>query len=444
MAILTLTSTNPKFSYIISKNPATIRDSGKPFQRELRQGQLYGWFSTDDQTFRLWFKDHPTRSSFADGVLSEFEYLDMTRYASPYLPIQMIQTALASASKDRHEGDIPGRSLGDPCDEDMFECTATVTILAPARSLMSSLARHYGEVATVTLVDIANGFVKVAVTSPTVFQTLNILQTLCILQAMQDKGSYVRLDKPALEKYLRVLSNSDAPYFVRYLFASRAVSDRGTFNTIRERIQGPGMTMFYGDTRRQRYDAVKQQLRGGERLFDIGCGEMFYALRLSKNYDFTYAVDADPELAVINSRKLEARKVENVESVNDEVSAFWVEDHIGLVTGADFLLTEVLEHMSKDDAFDVLSALLHSDARKIVVTVPNANFNKHYGLEGAFRHDDHQFEPTFEDWCDDMVTLAARYGWCVDNVPIGDVVGDQSVSTMSVFTRKENDAVIGT
>lgn len=427
MAILTLTSTNPKFSYIIAKNPATIRNSGKPFQRELRQGQLYGWFSADDQTFRLWFKDHQTRSSFADGVLSEFEYLDMTRYASPYLPIQMIQTALSSASKAKHEGDTAAE----------FETSATVMILAPARALMDSLTKHYSKAATVTLVDIANGFVKVTVTSPTVFQTLNILQTLCILQAMQDKGSYVRLDKPALEKYLRVLSNSDAPYFVRYLFASRAISDRGTFNTIRERIQGPGMTMLYGDTRRQRYDAVKQQLQGGERLFDIGCGEMFYALRLSKNYDFTYAVDADPELAGINSRKLEARKVENVESVHDEVDVDWVDHNYSLTSGSDFLLTEVLEHMPRHHAESLLVALLKSEARKIVVTVPNANFNKHYGLEGAFRHDDHQFEPTFEDWCDDMVTLAAQYGWDVDNVPIGDVVDDQSVSTMSVFTRAD-------
>ena len=98
-------------------------------------------------------------------------------------------------------------------------------------------------------------------------------------------------------------------------------------------------------------------------------------------------------------------------------------------------MTEVLEHMTRDRAESLLVSLLKSEARKIVVTVPNANFNKHYGLEGSFRHDDHQFEPTFEDWCDDMVTLAAQYGWDVDNVPIGDVVDDQSVSTMSVFTR---------
>ena len=431
MAILTLTSTNPKFSYIIAKNPATIRDSGKPFQRELRQGQLYGWFSADDQTFRLWFKDHPTRSSFADGVLSEFEYLDMTRYASPYLPIQMIQTALASASKAQHEDDTAAE----------FETSATVTILAPARTLMNSLAKHYSKVATVALVDIANGFVKVTVTSPTVFQTLNILQTLCILQAMQDKGSYVRLDKPALEKYLRVLSSSDAPYFVRYLFASRAVSDRGTFNTIRERIQGPGMTMFYGDTRRQRFDAIKGNLTGGHTLLDIGCGEMFYSLRLSSKYAEVWAIDADEELVGINARKITARKVENIGSECAEVDSKWVSDRNSILQGSDVLMTEVLEHMPRHHAESLLVALLKSEARKIVVTVPNANFNKHYGLEGAFRHDDHQFEPTFEDWCDSMATLAAEYGWSIDNVPIGDIVDDQSVSTMSVFTRTDNVAV---
>ena len=106
-------------------------------------------------------------------------------------------------------------------------------------------------------------------------------------------------------------------------------------------------------------------------------------------------------------------------------------------------MTEVLEHMQRHSAESLLTSMLKSEARKIVVTVPNANFNKHYGLEGVFRHDDHQYEPTFEDWCDDMVTLADFYGWCVDIVPIGDVVDDQSVSTMSVFTRRDNPAVTG-
>lgn len=426
MSILTLSSNNPKFSYIIAKNPSTIRESGKPFQRELRQGQLYGWFvGTGDQMFRLWFKDHPTKSSFADGVLGEFEYLDCSRYGSPYLPIMVIQTALATASKAPQEDD-----------SEEFEATAVTTVKVPSVRLLEQVTGHFGNQASIDSAEVCAGYYKVMVRARTVFRTLNILQALCVLLSMRDDATRVQLDRSGIEKYLRVLNNSNAPYYVRYLFGSRAITNRSLFNELKEQLQGEGMTLFYGDTRQQRYDAIVPHLTGKGTLVDIGCGEMFYSTRLSQRYEQVFAVDADEDLAGINKRKLESRKLENVESLHALASPEWVVENSALLNGADVLCTEVLEHMPAQDAGNLLGALLNSGAERVVVTVPNSNFNENYGIGDEFRHPDHHYEPTFEDWCDEMVMLAAHFGWNVDNIPIGDVVNGQSVTTLSVFTRK--------
>jgi hypothetical protein len=46
-------------------------------------------------------------------------------------------------------------------------------------------------------------------------------------------------------------------------------------------------------------------------------------------------------------------------------------------------------------------------------------------------------EPTFEEFSDDMVTIGAVTNYDVSVTPIGDRVGDISVSSMAVFTKKK-------
>ena len=427
MSLLTLSSTNPQFSFIIAKNPATIRESGKPFQRELRRGQLYGWFATqDNQTFRLWFRDHPTESSFADGVLGEFEYLDLTRYASPYLPIMMIQNALATAAKVQQDIDM-----------EHHVATAIVTVKVPSLRLLEQMQTHYEDQASIQATEMAKGYYKLMVSAPTVFKTLNILQVVCVLLSMRDDDTYVQLDRPGIEKYLRVINNSNAPYYVRYVFGSRAITNRSLFDSLKEQLQGEGMTLFYGDTRQQRYDAIVPHLKGKGTLYDIGCGEMFYSLRLANRYETVFALDADQEIAEANAGKLRARKLDTVQACHSIVDPLWVESELREGPDVDVLCTEVLEHMPREQADALLVALLKKDVRSVVVTVPNSNFNANYGMGEEFRHPDHHYEPSFEEWCDHTVTLAAEHGWDVNNLPIGDVVNDQSVATMSVFTRKK-------
>ena len=442
--IFTLTSDNPRFSFAISKNPATILESGKPFSRELRKGKVYGWFPhakvedgkvTGDQIFRLWFKDHPSESSFAGGVLENFEYLDKTRYSSPYLPIMMIQVALSTAQKTRQEDD------GD------YFTSAIWSMYAPDQRALQNFVKHYEEQARINVVNITDKYVRITLTAGSVFEVLNITIAMCIMQAMKDDSVYVRLDEPGVLKYLTALNNAEAPYYIRYLFASRAINNRHSFYKLRGDIEGIGMTMFYGDTRQQRFDAISYELTKSDydngqgmlpapnsetTLVDLGCGELWYATRLSKIYAQIIAVDADKELCEANERKVQHKKLDNVTVVNSDALKF-VEDGL-TYDECDVLLTEVLEHMPEDQADKLLRALLKSSARRVIATVPNKSFNDNYGLGEDFRHPDHFYEPTFEEWNDYCYTLAAELGVQASVKPIGDIVNDQSITTLCIFT----------
>lgn len=429
MAILSISSTNPAFSYVLCKNPATIHESGKPFQRSLRQGYLYGWFEDGGQTFKLWFKDHPMKSSFTK-THGDVEYLDTTRYASPMVYSSMVNEALRNAAAGMVEDVDTG-----------YSCTVTATVLTPQPRHLSSLSTCPG--LTVDALELHSGVHKLTITAPTIQQALNALLCLCLLQALSSQDCDVVLDKAAVSKYLSIMARCNASYLARYTLATKAIHNRDVFKRLKGAIEGPGITMFFGNTRQQRYDALahamlRSQAYGnrGNTLVDIGCGELFFSSRLAEHYELCVAYDADADEAARSARFAESRSI-LAEVLHQEVTPEFVQDSPEVFDGADVLITEVLEHIQEDQSDALLRALLCSGANRLFATVPNSDFNVNYGIPtGEYRHPDHKFEPSFADWADYCHQLAAEYGWSVDVAPIGDVVNDASVSTMTVFFKE--------
>ncbi len=104
LALLTIKSTNPQFSFILSKNP-----SSGLLVKSCRLGHLYGWFSLNNsQEYYIWFRDSDTEVSYKENPDDQFEYLDISRYNSPMFPANAITEMLGSASKKRHEQDSLG------------------------------------------------------------------------------------------------------------------------------------------------------------------------------------------------------------------------------------------------------------------------------------------------------------------------------------------------
>ncbi len=435
MSFMKIHSTNPNLSFILSKNPNTIRESGRAFMRKIRKGKAYGWFNEKDSEFKLWFKDSMIESSFAPERDENFEYLDKTRYGSPYIPIQFIQECLSSASKDQHEQDVEGEGL---------VTTITYPSLISSRRWVNQIGHQFSsQGCTVSMTDIGKSHALIQVTAPTVFKALNIVQIISILQSLGDKDTYVPTNKESLAKYLKVLNRAQAPYYPRYLVQMKIVQNRDLFNAVKEELQGPGMTMFYGDTARQRLDVIRQVLqRAGkaDSLVEVGCGDMFQTLRLVDAYHSIVAIDADPELTENNLGKVKGRSIDNVTPLCIEASYAYFEgnDEWSMFSDCDVLMSEVLEHMEKDEAQALLNGVLtRAEPNKVVVTCPNKDFNKHYGLtDDEARHWDHKWEPTRNEFIIAMNDVLPSNLWKVEVSSLGDVVDSDSVSLIAVFTKK--------
>jgi small RNA 2'-O-methyltransferase len=449
MAIVTIASTNPDLSWVLEKMPAAVSGSKKPYTKKLRDGVVYGWFLGAQSTlFRLWFRDSETSSSYADEAYKSFEYLDTTRYGSPYLPISIITNCLMTALKKPNEKDA---ATG-------FTTTVRMTIKVPNLRFFKLLQKAYLEKKGVyidahgitkgTHIDEApdpTEFYEVEVGASTVYQALNIACVVCIMQAVSDDQTDVTLNKEAIEKYVNCLNAADAPYFVRYLFSMRAINTRSVFDRLQSKISTLGMSLAYGNTRQQRYDAIEKHLKGGDTFVDIGCGEGFYSLKRFIKYGVTFAIDKDQETSEILAGKVKRRQLDDkIEPMHADVTPEWVSENQDVFDGADVLLTEVVEHMPLEEASALVKAILRTKFRKLIITTPNRDFNVNYGMTTTeMRHDDHKWEFSHEEfvaWINGMVAeVHSQWGFSRYWMPIGDKVGAHHVST-GVVIKPQTEA----
>jgi 3' terminal RNA ribose 2'-O-methyltransferase Hen1 len=102
-------------------------------------------------------------------------------------------------------------------------------------------------------------------------------------------------------------------------------------------------------------------------------------------------------------------------------------------------VVEVIEHLDAA-RLATFERTLFEFARPdlIVITTPNAEYNAHWTSlpAGRFRHKDHRFEWTREQFASWGSTVAERFGYAVHFHPVGEedpALG--SPSQMGVFTR---------
>lgn len=419
MSYLSLSSTNPQFSYIVSKNPETIKSTKTPFKRALRQGTVFGWFSPDAQTFSLYFRDNEVENSYGNG---SFEYLDTSRYEDPRIILGMITESLKSAITNQYELDGPG-----------FASSITFT------SRVSSFLRSRAPFNKFTYEPITpdGNYFNITIKGETAYEVLNLAQALCILTCVGNESLYLPLDEAGVVKYLKSFAKIEAPYPVWALFISRAITSIELFRKVQEYFTLPGVKFKYGNTQLQRHKAIVEAFDDSkaETLIDIGCGEMYHTRRLSEKYTQVIAVEKDTDLNAINERKVERNKL-NVLPLNVEATPAWVESFAPTFEGADVLLSEVLEHIDMINAQALLESILATDANQIVLTVPNGAFNVNYGMEpDETRHPDHLWEPS-PDYLLNTFLNIPLHGRILACEYVGDDVNGQTPTLLAKFSSK--------
>jgi hypothetical protein len=401
--LVKVSSNNPQFSWILCKNPAS-----PPVKKDIRQGKGLGFFGVNNpQSYYLHFVEGKSRSSFTPAEVTRSEPLDSSEYLHPFAACQLITSLLATA-------------VTDPNETDTYECTVSTMVRLAGGRRVRSVAERMG----VEIAYMGGDAVKLTIVKPSIKEALQTTALFCfLLSCLHFKASQaVFISEDLLKKYARFAKDLKAPYYAKYLLLLQANSQQ--FNAISSILSDEGEVFAKGDTRAQRFNAVKNYLSMSGTLYDIGCGELYQSSRLLKDYDTLFAVDTDEEIQAANREYVDRKELPIV---------LLLELPTELEAGADFLLTEVLEHMSSKEARKLLTRIIASSPKNVVVTVPNRSFNPHFGLgDNEFRHDDHKWEPTLEEFQTFIDSIPGVRTSLI--TPVGDTIHNTSISLLAHLT----------
>lgn len=416
MAILDINTDNPDITWVIKKNIHTQFENNAPFMRNLRKGVAYGWYR-DIKNFRILFKENGAESSFYKAL--DNNYLNQSAYNCAYAYCALIAEMLSATTKQLHEKDIV-------CHNEVHLSSVLITLPTVAQFFI----KYFAHKVNIEMTQLANKVFSIKFSgNVSLYYILNLVQVFCLMQSIEDRNVYVDITEGALNKYAQALKNIEAPYFIVYVFISRCVPDFNSFQKVRSLLEQPGWQLNFGNTQKQRFDQIKKNIQGGTVLQDIGCGELYYSRLLSGQYESINAWDMDNSIQERNARFIEKKSLHNI----NLKGGFTIEQTNVITPGNDILITEMLEHMPKEEAINLLTALKETPFRRMILTVPDGQFNQHYKLDGQFRHDDHYWEPSFQEMKQLIENIFGVDNPKVQIKPIGDGINGVHVSTLVVI-----------
>jgi 3' terminal RNA ribose 2'-O-methyltransferase Hen1 len=200
----------------------------------------------------------------------------------------------------------------------------------------------------------------------------------------------------------------------------------------------------------QRLDLVAKTLAasGAKRVVDLGCGEgkLLRRLLADPRYEEIVGVDVSwRALEIAGERlRLDQLPVRQRERIRILHGSLMYRDR--RIAGFDAAaVVEVVEHLDPP-RLAAFERVLFEFARpgSVVLTTPNAEYNVKWESlpAGRFRHRDHRFEWTREEFRAWAGRLASRFGYAVRFLPVGEEAADVGSPTqMAVFKRVEREEV---
>ncbi|GAA0959242.1 3' terminal RNA ribose 2'-O-methyltransferase Hen1 [Kribbella koreensis] len=196
----------------------------------------------------------------------------------------------------------------------------------------------------------------------------------------------------------------------------------------------------------QRRATVLEVLReiGGHRVGDLGCGEGVLVGELLKDgrYDLVVATDVSSRALGFAEKRLRVGEMSDRQRERLRLFQSSVTYADERLTGLDAaVLMEVVEHVDPPRLPALAQAVFGAaKPQAVVVTTPNAEYNVRFEKlrAGAFRHPDHRFEWTREEFGEWAAGVCAAYGYGVEFRPVGpvdDVLG--APTQLAVFRKKE-------
>ncbi|UKS26686.1 class I SAM-dependent methyltransferase [Paenibacillus sp. HWE-109] len=419
MAIVQVTSTNPKFSFMIKKNP----QSGLML-KSVRKGMSYGWY-TNEATFNVYFKDADNDISYKQHEKDNFEYLNVSRYNTPLFPLNAINEYFSTPLKVHNEQDIGG-----------YEHSFFINMIHIELVRYVAFFEKHLKDFTFELTHQAHKSYSLKISTRTsLYQLLHVVSVLCLFLSMFG-NEFIDISDSILDKYIKSINVIDAPFYIRSLFVRNFLPSKDRFKKYKndlEKTSRYDIKFDFGGTGLQRRNFIARALPFNKAILDVGCGEGYYAIPYaSKIEDCYYAIDINEELLEVINRKAKQKEIDNIIAFRS-IDHF-LEQYNGELV--DVILTEVIEHMSQDEAKELIEHICRQVAfEQFIITTPNADFNPFYELTG-FRHDDHKWEMSQDEFRQWFNQVAIGDDMEVEFVAIGDGV-NQIQTTQGVILRKK-------
>jgi 3' terminal RNA ribose 2'-O-methyltransferase Hen1 len=193
-----------------------------------------------------------------------------------------------------------------------------------------------------------------------------------------------------------------------------------------------------------RLDTVAEVLKasGARRVLDLGCGNGKLLKRLMAERQFTDIVGVEVGMRdlEIAARRLRLDTMPERQRARITLLQGALTYRDSRLAGYDAAaLVEVIEHIDPDRLVSV-ERVVFGEAKPdcIVVTTPNRDYNvKFEGMQpGQFRHPDHRFEWTRDEFAAWAEQVCTRFGYVVRLEPLGAVDAELGApSQMAIFTR---------
>ncbi len=183
---------------------------------------------------------------------------------------------------------------------------------------------------------------------------------------------------------------------------------------------------------------------GAQRVLDLGCGEGKLLRKLLSDKQFTEIVGMDvahQTLKIAHERlhidRMTDKQKERINLIQGSLN--YKDTRLEGFDGA--AIVEVIEHLdtSRLRAFE-RNIFEFSSPKTIVLTTPNFEYNRKFEnlSDGKFRHRDHRFEWTREEFKTWSLRICSEFRYTVDFHDIGEM--DETLGSptqMAVFTRCE-------
>jgi len=431
-------------SYFLGKHP------DRPFTRETKYGKVEAKFlqyEKNNVIFYITF--HPNGLSLVKE--SDFhqleDYINDREFSLSSLFLTNIRHSIGYVLNDEKEGIMEKM--------DMSVSLSPISTRLPDHAILE-LFEPLGHKVSIEKIESDYSFevnsgrvISLTLSSQT--NVVHLFRQLYVLIPVLDNYKHYDIDSNEAEKLLRFGSQWLEHHPKREFITNRFVGYRkglannvfATFEPTEKQTSSEKEIQKKTPLGKLRYSAFADKIRELpiQSVVDMGAGEGRLIELLVQNEQLTDILACEPTVNGLDKMKrllsiLERKKKVSVKPSIIQSSLFYRDER--LLHKDALVLCEVIEHIERERVDQVISTTLsYYKPTYFIFSTPNYEYNDIYGLEGAFRHNDHRFELTRNEFRSLVEHHANENNYSFEIIGIGEEDENLGFPTQMAVLKKK-------